>query len=320
MSSSPAVGITIGMRSLTAVVATAGALLAVAAPTAAKHDKPKPKLDTIALPTAFQPEGIAAGHGHSFYVGSIPTGAVYRGSFKTGKGAVLVPAREGRAAIGMKVAGRTLYVAGGPTGKAFLYDTRSGADVAQAQLAPAGQPTFVNDVVVTRRGAFFTDSRRAALYRISRGQVSELPLTGITMAEGNNLNGIVAARGGRTLLAVQGNVGALHKIDSSTGAATPVDLGGKTLVNGDGMLLAGRYLFVVQNRLNKIAVVKLSRDWSKGRIVTELTDSDFMVPTTIAAHRGDLWAVNAKFGTAPAGTPYEIVRVELKGKRRSHRR
>lgn len=310
------------MKSLTAAVATAGALLAVAAaPTVAKHDHgQRQKLDTIALPTAFQPEGIAAAGHNTFFVGSIPTGAVYRGSFKTGDGAVLVPPHEGRAAIGLKVWRKTLYVAGGPTGKAFLYNARTGADVAELQLAPAGQPTFVNDVVVTRRGAFFTDSRRAALYRVADGQASELPLTGITMAEGNNLNGIVAARGGRVLLAVQSNVGALHKIDSSTGAAAPVDLGGKTLVNGDGMLLIGRFLFVVQNRMNKIAVVKLARDLSSGEVIAELTDSDFNVPTTIAFNRGDLWAVNAKFGTAPAGTPYELVRVDLKGKRRSHRR
>jgi hypothetical protein len=302
------------MRLLPAV-AVVGAALAVAAPSSTAHHPAGPKLDTIPLPTAFQPEGIASGRHGTFYVGSIPTGAVYRGSFKTGRGAVLVPPHEGRAAIGLKVAHKTLYVAGGPTGKAFLYNARTGADVADFQLAPPGQPTFVNDVVVTRRGAFFTDSRRAALYRVADGKASELPLTGITLAEGNNLNGIVAARGGRVLLAVQSNTGALHKIDSSTGAATPVDLGGKTLVNGDGMLLAGRFLFVVQNRLNKIAVVKLDRGLSSGKVVAELTDSDFNVPTTITANRGSLWAVNAKFGTPPAGTPYEIVRVDLLRKR-----
>jgi len=309
------------MRSITAAVCAVAALFAVsvaAAPADHGH-KQRPKLDTIALPTAFQPEGIAAGRRGTFYVGSIPTGAVYRGSFKTGDGSVLVPPHEGRAAIGLKVARGLIYVAGGPTGKAFIYNARTGADVADFQLAPAGQPTFVNDVVLTRRGAFFTDSRRASLYRLADGKASELPLTGITMAEGNNLNGIVAARGGRTLLAIQGNVGALHKIDSSTGAATPVDLGGATLVNGDGMLLFGRYLFVVQNRLNKIAVVKLSSGLSSGKVVAELTDSDFNVPTTIAAHRGSLWAVNAKFGTPPEGTPYEIVRVGLKRARRGHR-
>ena len=33
----------------------------------------------ISLPNGFQPEGIATGNGTTFYVGSIPTGAVYRG-------------------------------------------------------------------------------------------------------------------------------------------------------------------------------------------------------------------------------------------------
>ena len=38
----------------------------------------------IDLPDGFQPEGIATA-GEQFYVGSIPTGAVYRGSLRTGK-------------------------------------------------------------------------------------------------------------------------------------------------------------------------------------------------------------------------------------------
>ena len=52
----------------------------------------------INLPDGFQPEGITIS-GEQFYVGSIPTGAVYRGSLRTGKGAVFVPAVSGRAAI-----------------------------------------------------------------------------------------------------------------------------------------------------------------------------------------------------------------------------
>ena len=35
--------------------------------------------DVIPLPDGFQPEGTATGKGTTFYVGSIPTGAVYRG-------------------------------------------------------------------------------------------------------------------------------------------------------------------------------------------------------------------------------------------------
>jgi sugar lactone lactonase YvrE len=39
----------------------------------------------IDLPDGFQPEGIATS-GDSFYVGSIPTGAVYRGDWKRARG------------------------------------------------------------------------------------------------------------------------------------------------------------------------------------------------------------------------------------------
>ena len=55
---------------------------------------------TIALPNGFQPEGIAT-VGEQFYVGSIPTGAVYRGSLRTGHGSILVPgAASGRKWLG----------------------------------------------------------------------------------------------------------------------------------------------------------------------------------------------------------------------------
>jgi sugar lactone lactonase YvrE len=275
--------------------------------------------DTIRLPDGWQPEGIAAGRGSSLYVGSIPTGAVWKGDARTGKGAVLVPGRAGRAAIGIKVDRRNrIFVAGGPTGKAFVYDAKTGADLASYRLTSLA--TFVNDVVVTRRAAYFTDSLNQQLYvvplgrhgRLPRqGAVRTLPLTGdLQYDDGFNLNGIAATRDGRALLAVQGNLGLLFKINPRTGATRQVDLGGPVLTNGDGLLLAGRVLFVVRNRLNEIAVVKLSRSLRRGRVVATLTDPDFDVPTTIAFQAGRLYAVNARFGTPPTpDTRYDIVRV-----------
>jgi hypothetical protein len=44
-----------------------------------------PAQSSIALPPEFRPEGIASGKGDTFYVGSIPLGAVYRGSYRTGE-------------------------------------------------------------------------------------------------------------------------------------------------------------------------------------------------------------------------------------------
>jgi sugar lactone lactonase YvrE len=282
--------------------------------------------DTIRLPDGWQPEGIASGRGTSLYVGSIPTGAIWKGDARTGEGDVLVPGRPGeRNAIGIKVDERNrLFVAGGPTGMAFVYDARTGEDLASYQLATPGDPTFVNDVVVTSKAAWFTDSSAAQLYALPLGrhgalpgqdEVRTLPLTGdFELAPpdtpGPNLNGIVAAKDGKVLLSVQSNVGKLWRISPRTGKAREVDLGGATLVNGDGMLLAGRVLFVVQNRLNQIAVVVLSRSLDRGRVVTTITDPDFDVPTTIAFQAGRLWAVNARFGTTdPQPARYDIVKV-----------
>jgi sugar lactone lactonase YvrE len=277
--------------------------------------------DTIRLPDGWQPEGIASGRGTSLYVGSIPTGAIWKGDARTGRGDVLVAGQEGRSAIGIKVDRRNrLFVAGGPTGMAFVYDARTGEDLASYRLATAGAATFVNDVVVTSKAAWFTDSRAAQLYALPLGrhgglpgpdEVRTLPLTGdFQLAEGNNLNGIAAARGGRVLLSVQTNTGKLFRIDPRTGVTREVDLGGASLANGDGLLLRGRVLFVVQNRLNKIAVVVLARSLAAGRVVAEITDPDFDVPTTLATTAGHLYAVNARFGTTdPQPARYDIVRV-----------
>jgi sugar lactone lactonase YvrE len=279
--------------------------------------------DTIRLPDGWQPEGIAAGRGTSLYVGSIPTGAVWKGDARTGQGDVLVGGQPGvRSAIGIKVDRRNrLFVAGGATGKAFVYDARTGADLASYQLATPGAATFVNDVVVTGTAAWFTDSSAARLYMLPLGRHGRLPDQDEVrtlavggdfelVAGGPNLNGIVAARGGRTLLSVQTVTGKLFRISPRTGVAREVDLGGATLENGDGMLLAGRVLFVVQNRSNQIAVVLLSGSLDRGRLVATITDDDFDVPTTIAFQAGHLYAVNARFGTTdPQPARYDIVRV-----------
>jgi sugar lactone lactonase YvrE len=347
------------------------AVLLTAVASAPAHDRrhgdrwqPKPAfLDRIDLPNGFQPEGIASGRGTTFYVGSIPTGAVNVGDFTTNGTKPLVPGQAGRAAIGLKFKGGRLFVSGGPTGKAFVYDAKTGADVKTFDLATGDAPTFINDVAIARGTAWFTDSQRPVLYAVDTdlGSARTLQLPGFTPAPGFNLNGIVAVkdrgrhwrggpkhwrggkghgrhnkgsrgdddgwrgghkrghrarashggkRGGLHLLAVQTNAGALWNIDADTGQSTKVDLGGATLANGDGMLLSGRTLFVVQNQLNQIAVVKLSRDLLRGKVVATIKRDGFSVPTTIAASGKHLYAVNARFGTEPGpDVPYWVTKV-----------
>jgi hypothetical protein len=296
------------IRKLTATVMV---MLAVASGVAAAAPSYP---STIALPRGFQPEGIAI-RANTFYVGSIPTGAVYRGSLRTGLGSVLVPARGGRAAIGVEVDNRNrLFVAGGPTGRAFVYNARNGADIASYELAPG----FINDVVVTRTGVYFTNSSRAELYRIPIRNGGRLGSTVQTIplkppyqqGAGFNTNGIDATANGRWLVIVQSNTGKLFRVDPSTGATTELALGGESVPNGDGILLDGKTLYVVQNQLNRIAVIAVNSSLTSGRVVTRIGDARFAVPTTIDDLGRRLYAVNARFGApTPATTDYQVVQV-----------
>ena len=297
----------------TLLTAVAAALLVVTA-AAAKSSFP----EVIPLPNGWQPEGIAVGNGTTFFVGSIPTGAVYRGDLRTGKGTTLVQGASGRAAIGVEFDRNRLFVAGGPTGKGFVYDARTGALLRELQLATGGSATFVNDVVVTKRAAYFTDSNRAVLYRvvlskngIPAASAEPVPLTGdFQLASGFNLNGIDGTPNGKTLVVVQSATGKLFSVVPETGVTKEITLGGASVPNGDGLLLHGRTLYVVQNQLNRIAVVTLAKDFRSGTIGRTITDSDFDVPTTIDRHGKSLYAVNARFGTAPGpSTTYSVVQV-----------
>jgi sugar lactone lactonase YvrE len=267
----------------------------------------------IALPNGFQPEGIAIGNGTTFYVGSIPTGAIYRGDLRTGKGAVFIGGSAGRAATGLKFADGRLYVSGAATGKAFVYDARTGTLLKEYQLATGTGATFINDVVVTKAAAYFTDSNRAVIYRVptSLGPEQAIPLTGdFQLVPGFNLNGIAATPNGKTLVAVQSATGKLFTISPTTGMTRQIDLHGASLTNGDGILLHGKTLYVVQNRNNRIAVVRLASNLVSGTVTRAITSPNFDVPTTIARHGKRLYAVNARFGTAsgPDAT-YSVVQV-----------
>jgi sugar lactone lactonase YvrE len=271
---------------------------------------------TIPLPRGFQPEGIAI-RGNTFYVGSIPTGAIYRGNVRTGQGAVFVQGASGRAAIGVAIDNRNrLFVAGGPTGDAYVYNARTGALIRSYELTTTSM-TFINDVVVTRTGAYFTDSRQARLYRVAIGRggglatsVQTIPLAPPFQLQGAfNANGIDATPTGRWLVIVQSSTGKLFRVNPATGATREIALGGTTVPNGDGILLDGRTLYVVQNQLNQIAVIRVNAALTSGTLRTRITDSRFAVPTTIDDHGRRLYAVNARFGAPPSTTDYQILQL-----------
>jgi outer membrane protein assembly factor BamB len=301
------------LRGRAAVVGAALSFVLVAPSYAAA---PFPK--TIALPDGFQPEGIATTAANTFFVGSIPTGMIVRGALRTGEASVLVspPASAGRSAISMKEHNGVLFVAGGATGQAYAYDANTGAELRVFQLADAA-PTFVNDVVVTRDAVFFTDSLRPQIYRVPIGTLGELgepktiPLTGaIDYEAGFNANGIDATADGSTLIIVQSNTGFLFTVDPGTGVTQQIDLGGETVMNGDGILLDGDRLWVVQNRLNLLTVIQLLPDVGSGMVEGRFTDETLDVPTTMARAGDRIILVNARFGNpSPTTAPYWLTQI-----------
>ena len=313
-------------RRLAAAVLTGAALSAglvgpaTAAPRQpANHQVP---LNRIELPDGFQPEGITVGKHGTAYLGSRGDGDIYAVDLRTGQGNVFSQG-PGTPSVGLKVGGDRLYVAGGNTGTGRVVSTRTGAILASYPFTT--DPSFVNDVVLTKRTAWFTDSRQPQLYGVTRTRdaaratVTTLTLRGDWVqapAGTNSANGIVQSPDGRALLVVDSATGTLFRVDPRTGVARRVDLGGALLTNGDGLLLRGRTLYAVQNRLNQIAVVQLDARGTSGRLVDTLTSADlpagatFDVPTTVASYRGSLYLPNARFGnTAPTTADYWITRI-----------
>jgi len=306
------------LRVLAAAALAAGLVATPAAPAAAgnaTHRFPT----TIPLPDGFQPEGIATGPGPVAYFGSRANGSIYQADLATGTGRIISPA-TGTPSLGLKTDRRgRLFVAGGRAGDARVINARTGAVLARYQFAtPPG--TFVNDVVLTPGAAYFTDSNRAALYRLPLGRHGELPpadgfqvipLSGAIVVDpaATNANGIVRTPDGRGLLIIQSNTGLLFRVDPRTGVTTAVGVGA-SLVNGDGLLLRGRTLYVVQNRLNVITVIRLDRRGTSGTVVRQITDPRFDIPTTVAAFGRRLYLPNARFGVpAPETATYTAVAV-----------
>jgi len=263
----------------------------------------------IALPDGFQPEGIHVSAGGTFYAGSLVDGTIVVGDVMTGSSHVLVTPPAGRISVGMEARHGLLYVAGGPTG-AFVYDAATGATVRAFDVGAGG---FVNDVVVTKSAAWFTDSFAPVLYRLplSGGlpgtDLQTIPLSGdFRLEAGFNLNGIETTPGGHWLLSVQSNTGYLFRIDPATGETARVDLGGDSLAAGDGLLRVGATLYVGRNT-NVVDVVRLGARSRSGRVRDEITSPDFDVPTTLGRHGNRLYVIQARFDVAPTSdTPYWI--------------
>jgi hypothetical protein len=286
--------------------------------------------DALPLPDGFYPEGITIGTGQDFFVGSLLDGSLYRGDLRTGEGEVIAPGAPGRWLVGLDHDPRSGLVWGAGidagAGAALAFDAASGELVHVVEIPDGG---FLNDVVVTRQALYLTDSFADQLWTVPLGPVGHptgpataIPLSGDFefVAEGLlplNLNGIDATPNGRWLVAVHSSLAVLYRIDPASGVATEIDLGGASVASGDGILLQGRTLYVVQNFLNRVAVVELDPGLTSGSVADTIVSDGFRIPTTVARAGNRLYLVNARFdvafppgfGGTPVSIDYDVVMV-----------
>jgi sugar lactone lactonase YvrE len=287
---------------------------AIATPAAAS-----PPTKVIVLPGASSAEGIAAGRGSTFYAGDLFAGDIFRGDIRRGTAEPFIDAPTGRMALGMAVdlAHKLLFVAGGFTGQAYVYDIDTGATVATYQLdVPA--TSIINDVAVTNDGAWFTNSFQAKLYFVPvgptgvPGPLSTLAVTGPAADTSGdfNLNGIQATPDGKTLIVAHSGNGELYTIDPATGASATI--AGVSVPNVDGIVLGAGRLWAVQNFSNQVSRIRLAPDLSSGVIEHVITSDLFQVPSTAALFGSQLAVVNAKFDTGfpPTADQYEVVVID----------
>jgi hypothetical protein len=292
------------------VVLTAMALLVPPA-TARQADR------AIVLPGATGTEGVARLNGQTFFAGDLLTGDIYRGTINNGTAAKFIDAPAGRFATGMKAdnSDKLLFVAGGPTGAGYVYNTRTGDPVSSYQFQTSPTPTFINDVALTKDGAWFTDSSQALLYfvpvvhGVPSNTFMTLALSGpaADLSGAFNNNGIQAVMGGRMLIVAHSGKGVLNLVDPASGVSTTI--AGVSVPNVDGILMKGSHqMFVAQNADNLISVWKLDSDFQSGTMRKTITSPLFEFPTTIARFGSRLAVANAKFDTGfpPTATQFEV--------------
>jgi sugar lactone lactonase YvrE len=275
----------------------------------------------IVLPGAHSAEGIASGRGATFYAGELFTGDIFRGNLRRGTARLFIDAPAGRQATGMKVdrAHHLLFVAGGFTGQGYVYDTRTGATVATYQFAApaAATPPFstvINDVALTRSGAWFTDSAQAKLYFVPvshrgvPGRFRTLTLHGPAADTSGtfNLNGIQATANGKILIVAHSATGQLYTVNPRTGASATI--AGVSVPSVDGIVLKGKRLWAVQNS-NQVTRIRLRSHYASGVVEKVITSKRFQTPSTAALYRHHLAVINAKFDTGfpPTAHQYEVV-------------
>jgi len=293
-----------------AMLGAAAAVLALGAVAAA--DPAATRVFTLTPSTHANPEGVASdSRGGVFYVGATGDGTIYRGTLGNPSVEPFIPGATGKSAVGLKLAGGRLFVAGGTTGDILVYDLASRRQVGAFATGAGG---FLNDLAILPSGdVFVTDSFRPTLWHVTPAQLragsgtpEAISVAPEIVYQGGgqfNLNGIVPI-GERSLVAVQTVNGALFRIDLERNGRRIQQIAADPVVGGDGMLLDRGRLVVVQGAPAQLTFLDLDRGASRATVAGHLTDPTLRGPSTVARDGDRYLVVNADFATST--TPFTL--------------
>lgn len=264
----------------------------------------------IPLPAGVQPEGVTFGRGSNFFATDLRSAAIYLIDVASGLVTTAVPASSDRIGVGLDYHNNSLYVAGGgqlaaagtkPT--LYVYNATTGATVAACRVRENG---FVNDVIADAKFAYYTDSFRGLVYKLSISALPKCKVEHIKLprpafrseAGVFRANGIVRFRSG--LIVANSEESAPFYVDLRTGQTQQILPSGST-PGIDGLEIVRRKgkttLYVTQNRLQLVSTWKLGMKAGKvtARFGQNVTSEEFDFPTTVAVARGRLVVANARF-------------------------
>ena len=284
--------------------------------------------------TGFQPEGFTIGKGTTAYSGAL-NGTIYKLDLRTGEGEILVdgevqqdpPNPDVVNILGMRVDSRTnyLFVAGGLTGKAFVYDADSGSLIAEYQLANENE-SMINDLTITDDAVYLTDSSNNYFYRLPLDPKGGLPLdpdaaTAIPLTGDFELgdvteccaaNGIVATANGKTLIIGHSNAALLYRVDPITGEADKISA--DVVEFPDGLVLVNRVLYII-SPTNQVQVMQLDKSLLTGETVDVITDPALDGPSSGANLDSSFYVVNSRWDVTPESTTeYWITKLDMQRK------
>ncbi|MGW5720716.1 hypothetical protein ACWEVP_31400 [Amycolatopsis sp. NPDC003865] len=271
----------------------------------------------IVLPGATSAEGITAAGGGDYYTGDLVAGTIFRENLGRGTAKRFIEAPPGTTAAGVDLDRRhdLLFVAGGNGGKAYVYNVRTKAKVADFTF---GDPrtSYVNDVAVTPQGAWFTDSYHPQLFFVPvidgvPGSPRTLPLSGPGAggAPGDFfMNDIIATPSGDTLLVAATTPGKVYTINPGSGVSK--EIAGVTAPSVVSLVLEGHRLWAVQLD-DKITRWCLDGGLGHGRPDGTITDPLFDQPVSAAKVGNRLAVVNSHIysGYPPTSPTYEVLLV-----------